>query len=468
MRARAPGTGDGLGAYPVDPDFPQLEVASDPAKMLRIFRAHLNPVDGNRCRILDCAPVRFRCRQSTSRCVLQYRLRVEEPSTGRQWDEWVTGLIYAEPGEAKRLWQTLRATDPGQEIPGPWRTFEPVSAVPELDMLIQIFPYDRRLPQLGRVLDWASRDLATLLLPRLGPGEWQAVATTIETSRYRTELGAVLRCSLLAREAETGRQETVRCYLKVYRNERGGETFEMLQSWSQRAAQSPRPYSVVRPVTYRSDLRTLVLEEAPGASLQSLLLENRDPTAAVRAVARAVAALHQDDVGVTRAHGLIDQLDQVERASALVQWACPHVRSEVRAITAAVVAGLKEVPPSPFHGDLKADHVFLSDGRVIFVDLDSIALGDPVRDAAHFCSYILGRVGLEAIPTEQARALATDFTAEYFSHVPRSWRQQFSLHSAGALVEVACGIFRHQEPRWLDMATAAIAEARRALSGGLP
>ena len=465
LRTNTMGAGVGLRAFPADPDFPQLEVASDPARMLEIFRAHLNPIDGNRLRILDCTPIRFRCRQSTSRCVLQYSLRLEDPATGRRWDQWVTGLIFAAHGEAKRLCQALRATDPVREIPEPWRTFEPVSAVPELDMLIEVYPYDRRLPQLSRVLDWASRDLGPLVLPSLGPGRWQVGAATIEASRYRTELGAVLRCALTAREAETGRCETRRCYVKVYRNERGGETFELLQSWSQRA---PREYSVVRPLAYRSDLRTLVLEEAPGTSLQSLLLRDGDPVDAVRAVARAVAALNQDDIGITHAHTLEEQLGQVKRASALVQWACPHLEAEVRAITGAVVAGLEEVPLAPFHGDLKADHVFLSDGRVIFVDLDSVALGDPVRDPAHFCSYLLGRVGLDAMPKEQTRALAQDFAAEYFSRVPTSWRRRFSLHSAGALVEVACGIFRHQEPQWLDKATAAIAEARHALSAGTP
>jgi len=317
------------------------------------------------------------------------------------------------------------------------------------------------------VVDWAARDLGPLLVARLGPGRWRAAAPTIEPTRYRTELGAVLCCAFPAREAETGRNETLRCYVKVYRDERGSETFELLQSWAQRAAQGPRPYSLVRPLAYRSDLRTLVLEEAPGTSLQDILLRDRDPVAAVRAVARAVAALNQDDLGITRTHALPDQLDQVKRASALVQWACPNVRAEVLRITASVVAGLEEVPPAQFHGDLKADHVFLSEGRVIFVDLDAIALGDPVRDPAHFCSYLLGRVGLDAMAPEQARALAGAFAAEYFSHVPKPWRRQFSLHCAGALIEVACGIFRHQEPRWRETATLAIAQAGHALSGQL-
>ena len=66
-------------AFPVDSDFPQLEIASDPRRMLEVFRTHLRPAPGKHCHIHDCIPFRFRCRQSTSRCVLQYTLRLVEP-----------------------------------------------------------------------------------------------------------------------------------------------------------------------------------------------------------------------------------------------------------------------------------------------------------------------------------------------------------------------------------------------------
>jgi len=106
-----------LEVFPEDPDFPQLKVASDPDRMLEVFRNHLKPVSGKACHIRCCTPFRFRYRQSTSRCVLQYTLRVVEPGTGRQWDQWVTGLVYAETGEAERLWRELRVEDPHRDIP---------------------------------------------------------------------------------------------------------------------------------------------------------------------------------------------------------------------------------------------------------------------------------------------------------------------------------------------------------------
>src|SRR5436190_217743 len=91
--------------------------------------------------------------------------------------------------------------------------------------------------------------------------------------------------------------------------------------------------------------------------------------------ARTEAAFKQDDLGIARRHTVAYQLDDVRLAATLVQWACPELRARVEAITAAVAAGLEDVPPAPIHGDLKPDHIFLSGDQVIFIDLDSVALG---------------------------------------------------------------------------------------------
>jgi hypothetical protein len=456
-----------LDGFPADPDFPQLETASDPRLMLQVFRQHLKAVSGKAYRIEECIPFRFRCRQSTSRCVLQYTLRVADPSSGRRWDQWVTGLVYAAAGEAERLWRELRAADPRREIPEQWLVFEPVDFIPELQMLVQVFPFDRKLPNLRLVLDGAVHQLEPLLLAGLEPGRWRAEERTIEPMRYRTELGAALRYTLGARDRLTGKGETRRCYLKVYRNERGAETFRLLQALTDKGEVGASPYDVVRPIDYLPELRTLALEEARGTALQQILLRGDDWSAALRAVARAVAAFNQADLPLTERHSLPDQLADVHRATSLVQWACPELRAKVEALATAVGAGLTDVPLAPIHRDLKTDHIFLSGDRVIFIDLDSVVLGDPVRDPAHLVAHIAARVGLDALPADQARRAADVFVDEYFAHVPPAWRDQFRLHCAGALIEVAGGIFKRQESEWREKVAAAVAEAHRAAPAAL-
>jgi len=449
-----------LDGFPRDPDFPQLETATDPRVMLQVFRRHLKPVPGKAYRIEECVPFRFRCRQSTSRCVLQYTLRVADSSSGRRWDQWVTGVVYAAAGEAERLWRELRAADPSPEIPEQWLAFEPVAFIPDLQMLVQVFPYDRKLGNLRLVLGGALGDeLEPRLMADLEPGRWRTEQRTIEPTRYRTELGAALRYTLRVRDPLTAQSETRRCYLKVYRNERGAETFHLLQALTDKAGAGGGPYGVVRPIVYVRELRTLALEEARGPALQQILLHGGDSSAALRAVARAVAAFNQDELPLTEGHSLADQLADVHRAASLVQWACPDLRTQVEALTAAVESGLTEVLPAPIHRDLKADHIFVSGDRVCFIDLDSVVLGDPVRDPAHLVAHITARVGLDALPADEARRAADVFVDEYLAHVPAGWRRQFPLHCAGALIEVAGGIFKRQEPRWPEKVAAAVAEA---------
>src|SRR2546429_338622 len=361
--ALGPGVTSTLG-LPGDAEFPQLAVAGDPARMLEVFRAHLKPARGvgaDDIAIEAVMPFRFRCRQRKSRCVLEYTLSLADRRSGRRWQQMVTGVLYATAGEAERVWRELAAADPSRDVPPEWLSFEPVGFVPDLDMLVEVFPYDRKIHQLRRGMSGAG---------------------------------------------------------------------------------------------VRYDVEPLLLE---------LLLAGRDP-AIRRPVARAVAAFNQDDgVPVPREHSRADQLAQVRRAARLVAWACPQVAAEVEALTAAVVDGLPDAAPGPMHRDLKADHVFLDGDRVVFIDLDSVALGDPVRDAAHLYAYLIGRVGLEACPEERVRAAAAAFVDEYFAHVPAAWRVHFPLHCAGALIEVASGMFRRQEPAWRDKVITAVELARRAL-----
>src|SRR5437879_2051520 len=93
-----------------------------------------------------------------------------------------TSSIFTNQSTARRR-QEVRAGDPRREIPERWLSFEPLEFIPELQMVLVVFPYDRRLPQLSRVMNGATRVLEPLLLARLGPGRWQATDATIEPTR---------------------------------------------------------------------------------------------------------------------------------------------------------------------------------------------------------------------------------------------------------------------------------------------
>ena len=451
-----------VGSFLADPAFPQLEIATDPGLMKETFRTHLRPV-GKVYNIEDCRLTRLRYRQG-SRCFLQYTLRLLEPDTGRERDLQVIGLLYAEKDRAERAWRKLQATDPRQNIPNAWLTFEPVSFVPELDMLVQVFPYDRRLPTLPLLAAGPPPELEPLLLTRFGPGDWRVEAWNFEPVRYR-EQGAVLRYTVKARNAATGGRKEKSFYAKVYRHEKGEQTYQALRVlWSRASAREG--FTVVRPVAYLSDLRALILEEAPGTPLDEILLRDHNTTGAVRRVAQALAAFNQGDApATTRRHLLADQVAVLERAGRVLGWACPHLRLEVESIIKGVLAGLEEVPLRPTHRDLKPDHIFLDGDRTMFIDLDSFAKADPVLDPAYLLARLAAMPALFPIPRERARTAAWEFAEEYFSHVRRTWHDRLPFHYAGALLEVAHGFFRRQAPDWPGRIATLLEEARDSLAG---
>ena len=456
-----------VGSFAADPAFPQLEIATDPALMKRTFQTHLRPVDGKNYDIEDCRFIRLRYRQDSRRFLL-YTLRLLEPDTGLERDVQVTGIIYAQKNKAEQTWRELKATDPQQEIPDGWLTFEPVSFVPELDMLVQVFPYDRRLPTLPLVMAGPPPELEPVLVGRFGEGEWRVQSWNVQPVRYREQGGAVLRYTAKARNAATGRTTEKSFYAKVYRHEKGEQTYQALRALWRRTSANGEGFTVVRPLAYLSEHRALILEEAPGTPLDQILLGKSDPTAAVRRVAQALAAFNQGDVpAMTRRHLLADQVAVMERARKLLGWACPHLREEVDSIIEGVSAGLEDVPLRPTHRDLKPDHIFVDGERTIFIDLDSLARADPVLDPAYLLARLAAMPAVLPVPPEQTRRAAREFAEEYFSHVPEAWQERLPFHYAGTLLEVAHGFFRRQLPDWPDRIATLLEEARASLAGRL-
>jgi hypothetical protein len=447
-------------AFPADPELTQLSVATDPRLMREAFRRCLRPLAGRAYHIQDCQLSCIRYRRG-ARCILQYTLRLLEPTTGREQRQWVTGVIYADDRAGQR-WQKLQEADITRKIPAAFLTFEPIAFIPALGMLVQVFPYDHRLPALP-LMAAPSPDLESLFFS--GTRRWHAETWSIEPIRYRAGARVVIRHQVPTRDAAAGRGHRRSFYVKVYRDDEGARTFPILQALWARAQTVRNGFNVGRPVAYLSGLRTLIVEEALGTSLQQILLRGRDPVAAVRKVARALAAFNQDGVATARRHSPEDETRELKRAGALLQWSCPHLGPEVEAIINAVVDGLDDIPSRPTHLDLKPDHILLDGDRLALCDLDSFAEADPVLDPATLLARLAGMPSSFPVRRDRLRTAARAFAEEYFAQVPRAWRHRLPLLYAGAVLKVAVGFFRHQEPCWAEKVAGLVREARESMAG---
>jgi Phosphotransferase enzyme family len=454
--------GWGYAAFPEDPDLLPLRIAGNPTEMLRVFRDHLQPVTNKRYRIQDCQIARVRYRRGV-RCVFQYNLRLVETKTGQEQCQWVTGVLYA-GCKAERSWRRLQAAHSVEEFPMEFLIFKPVCYIPELRMLVQVFPYDRRLPFLREVMAGPSLEFRQSFLPQFGPGIWDIQEYEVEPIRYRAQLGAVLRYTVHARDRMSAMPAVKRFFAKVYRDDEGKRTFEVHNAVAANAAGGVG-FTVPQPIAYSPKLHTLLLAESPGISLLQALVENRATAATLRRIARALAHLNQDAVATPRLHGLQDEIDEIRRADRILGWCCPALSTEIHLIVRDVVERLEAPALGNAHRDLKPEHILIKDGRLALLDLDWLALSDPVLDPATLLVCLSVLPMRFALPKTYIDQMSWAFAEEYFAAVRTDWHKRFALHYVGAALKEAVGFFRRQEPCWPDHIAELVRWAREALKG---
>jgi aminoglycoside phosphotransferase (APT) family kinase protein len=452
--------------FRADPSFPQLGVVQDPELMTEVFQRHLRPLDGKTYEVQECQ-ISYQHHREARRCMLHYDLHLAEPGTGRERSQLVTGVMYS-GNITRQTWENLRRSQSRGRTAGASPTFAPFSYISDLDMLVQVFPYDHRLPGLPLLMEGPPAELKALLLARFGPGDWRDEGWRVTPLRYRVGQRAALRLTARAREAATGRVAKRRFYAKVYPTKKLGEqAYEVLRELWEKSSAGSVSFTVGKPVAYLDDFRALVQEEVTGTTLRDMLLRGDEAIPAVCKAARALASLHLEDVVTPQRYTLRDEAARLAIASASIRSVCSHLEPKVEEIVSTVVAGLEEVPPAPIHGDLKLNHILLDGESIALIDFDKFAGADPVVDVAHLLYSLATFNELEKnihVSHDRSQVVASAFLEEYFDHVPGAWRARLPLHYGGLLVKKAAARLRKHLPDGPRKAEVLLEEARSSLA----
>jgi aminoglycoside phosphotransferase (APT) family kinase protein len=236
-----------------------------------------------------------------------------------------------------------------------------------------------------------------------------------------------------------------RLYAKVFRDDQLGEDAFRTQRAVFAAVGAGAELAVARPVAYVAAARIALIDEVPGESLDAAIGAG-DPAAAesaARRAARALARLHrlpltEEDLCARTG----ERWDGAERARAFgeaVAAADPGRAAEAMALAAAIARRLDATGDGarrgPTHFDLKPAHVLLGE-RTTLLDLDKLALGDPLIDVGN----LLARFAKERASERRGRAPAgVWFAEEYAANAPAEWRGALPAHFALALLAEAAG-----------------------------
>ncbi|NNG03005.1 MAG: hypothetical protein HKM95_02760 [Inquilinus sp.] len=448
--------------YPYDDTMPGISLAIDPTAMRAMFADELMRTTGSDFTIDRCRLQRIRYRPA-EHCFVHYALELVETRTGRRSEAWLTGVIYPGPRTLRRL-EKLLAASAGQPRPEGWCRFEPGFYLPAADMLVQSFPFDRRLRSLPSVVAGTASEIDSLIIEGFGPGDWRIEMRRVEPVRYRALSGAVLRHTVDVVERESGRRDRRTCYVKVCRAGEGEQEARLLETLSAHARSTGQAFGVAELTGYLDQLDVVVVEQAPGDCFERMIIDGQDVAGAARRAARGLAAFH---LGAMASHSVAGAvIDRANVAASYVAWACPDLADDLRHIVGMAKHHLETTELSPTHLDLKPDHFFLDGERVVFIDLNTFGAADPVLDVATLLARFAAMPTRFGAPAAHVETAAQALADEYFAQVPAEWRSRLDMNRAVAAVQVASEFFRHQHPDWRELVPAWIARARQAADAG--
>jgi tRNA A-37 threonylcarbamoyl transferase component Bud32 len=328
-------------------------------------------------------------------------------------------------------------SDPATRIALP-----PFAYVPELDLLLQVFPHDHQMPALAQLMAGPPAKLMPALMEEFGSGDWELTSWDAATVQYRVDRRAILRLTVGMTDRSTGRTSTREFYAKVYRDADGGQyAFRAQSDLHQRASAAGTHLVVAKPIVYADELRTLVTEAISGTSLSKIIKRGVGSREAVNSAARAVAEFHHLDVFAPQ-RPLAEEMARLREAQDIIATARPDLADVVRGMVEAIASGLEGAPSSLIHGDLKPDHILVDGDRVALIDFDLLGAADPIIDIAHLLGFL-------RTPQERSRSRGDDaedvgqvFIDGYFTHAPDSGRARLPLHHAMTSIYRAVGLSR--------------------------
>ena len=429
-----------------------LHIVSSPSRMRDVLERHLLRPNGGADQITTCRVGKIRTGHGY-RFLVEYHLRLRSPRSGKAAHLMVTGMSHA-GAQTRQLWETLRFSAPesdatGAMTSGPIASF---SYVPDLDMRLQVFPHDARLPGLAPLMAGCPPELLPSILAEFGDGPWQLEHWTAEPLKYRPTRRATMRLDVRARNTESGRIDERLYFAKVYPDPSEAlRAYQRQDDLYQRIVAAGAPFGVAKPIAHASDLQTVIQSAVPGVSLDRLVASGPDACHALRVAARAVAGLHQTPLdghsfdGYGSPRSLPNRIDRLQRDGALLGSAHPELAGPIATLVATIVAGLSGVPPAPIHGDLKPEHMYIDGSNVFMIDFDFLQASDPMLDVIRMETYLAKSRDPASAPSG-GEAAARVFLDEYFACSPREVQVRLPLYHAMSMMTAAARVESGRNP----------------------
>ena len=411
----------------------------DEAQMKRVFEDSLLPFCRERTLIHTCKLVwsKYESQEGTSKAV--YHVEFAGPTTGRHFRRQLYLVI---PG-GNRLTPGMPET--GERAEGESAEDNDLRIsylyLPHLEMLIQVFPTDRKLPQLPVIVNPTA--IAPYLQTCTNLKKPEVPRVTV--LKYKPEKRCVVRYDFSDQT-----EQSASMIGKTNYNSRGRDVFHIMQFLRRSGLPVPEP------LAYISDLKLLLIEALHGRELGSFVTEPDFPVH-IRGAASAVAGLHMIPVDRTTVHrasldtvSLGEEADSFARHVERFRRECPELK-QIDRLASTILRKLQDCGGDRLtfvHGELDPSQLFVSDSRMWVLDFDRFKISHPAIDIGHFLAY-LNRASLKLYgDPHRLDAMGNLFLAVYRSQCRDDLQTPILLCQAMEFVKMSFLQFRRQNANW--------------------
>ena len=427
---------------PTDPKLPQLQTVLDRDAMMVHFTRQINAkCPTKQLEIRKFELDRFRYRQH-ERAIVLYHLEIGQKGSRIVENQWVSVSIFV-GGKALKAYTKAASKPIAYEGRFAGRFFPLVAYLDGLNGLVQWFPHDRHLPQIAELMAGKDCEVTALLQ---GPADTQSSAYPVidfRPVRYRPGVGA----TVVASSSCEGQQAAL-AYVKIYRQLDPRLAYEYLSQLGLAAKTCNGAFGIVEPLGFTAGSQALALKPVSGASIEDAIAGDEQIEETAARSAKALAAFHMSGIRLPKRRTNDQVLARARRAADLLAIGSRDLIPRLDEISRRIEETLVEVPGSPTHLDMKADHVFCDDNSVHFIDMESCAMADPVYDPAMLLARLEMMPATNGVCSERASRFSKTFINTYFETVPDAWQARFSAAYKCASLKVALYFLQHLEQDW--------------------
>lgn len=425
-------------------------IVFDEVVMKRVFDEHLLPCLDDGARILACRRLwsKYLPLKETIQAIYQVDF------TGPNWSERSSQKLYLSiPGKTNKEPKSVDKEEMSGDCGFPLSRIY----VPTIDMLIQVFPADLKLPQ-----------LKTLVQPQAMAPYLQELSDSdlgllrISVLKYKPEKRCVLRYDFSDQVKKLSLNEECSWIGKTFCNDRGRENFNIMQFLIRAGVPVPKPYS------YTPELKLLLTEALPGRELGASVCGLKFPEY-VKKAATVIAGLHSVPVDdeLVNVVTFKEEIEKFTRLTKRIEREFPPLTKSLHHLSSMILSNYKSSHYEHLtfvHGELDPSQFLVHDSGVWLVDFDRFMIAHPALDIGRFLAYF-SRLSLKHHDSSiRFDALEKLFLEEYLKCFSSNPLNLILICQAIECVKIASRFVQRRKTGWESRAITMCEKAENVLS----